>query len=218
MTVQQAISTFRIKLGAFANFDDDGLSDEAIYKLLSDAMSIVIERYKSKWHRISPWMWSSYGIKLVMVNSDFFECESIEHCTVLQSEQYIPEPLMARHKPLFKVYNGTEELVEYSTGNAYDDYLKTKPSWEIVNNKLRIYNNKILKAVTIKTIPYDFMRWASIQYCLPESNGDCMDLNTMEWPLMSDAKMQSMCQDLCLQSLGLTLNQLQQEPNANAPH
>ena len=217
MTIQEAISTFRIKLGAFANFDDDGLTDEGIYKLLSDAMSVVIERYKSRWNRISSWMWSSYGIKLIMVNSDFFPCEDIEHCTLLESELNIPEPLMARHKHLFKVYNGNEECPEYSTGNTFDDYLKTKPSWEIVNNKLRIHNNKTLKAITVKTIPYNFLEWEQIKYC-PSDTPDCWDLNSITWPLMSDSKMQSMCQDLCLQSLGLTLNQLQTEPNINAAH
>lgn len=218
MTVSEAISTFRLKLGAISAWDDDTqLSDQAIYKLLSDNMSIVINRYKEKWYRISNWMWSSYGIKLVMVNSDFFECEDISHCTILQSEQYIPEPLMARHKHLFKVYNGNEELPEYNSGNIFDDYLKTKPSWELVNGKLRIYNNKILKAVTIKTIPYNFLEWETIKYC-PSDAPDCYDLNQIIWPLMSDSKMQSMCQDLCLQSLGITLNQIQSNPNQNEAH
>lgn len=216
MTVQQAISTFRIKLGA-AGFEDDGISDEAIYKLLSDSMSIVISRYKEKFYKLSDWAWNTYGIKLVMTGADQFECEDIEHCILLSSELPIPEPIVSRNKHLFKVYNGNEELPEYHTSNIYDDYLKTKPSWEIVNNKLRIHNNKTLKAVTVKTIPANFLAWEAVKYCSPEST-DCYDLNNITWGLMADSKMQSMCQDLCLQSLGLKLNQLETEPNTNAQH
>lgn len=217
MTVQEAISTFRIKLGA-ASFDDDGLSDQAIFKLLSDSVAIVFTRYKDKWYKVSDWLWSTYGIELEMIGSDQFLCEDIDHCVVLQSVNRIPEPLMGRHKPMFKVYNGTEELPEYNSSNQFDDYLKTKPSWELVNGKLRIHNNKTLKAITVKTIAFNFLEWFDIQYCDHSYNSDCYDLSNIQWPLFSDAKMQGMATDMALQSLGLTLNQIQQQPNQNDAH
>lgn len=217
MTIQEAISTFRLKLGA-AQADDDGLSDQAIFKLLSDAMGIIFTRYRDRFYRVSEWMWSTYGIELQMVDADQFVCLDLEHCSLLESVNRIPEPIMSRNKHMFKVYNGKEELAEYNSGNQYDDYLKSKPSWELVNNKLRIHNNKTLKAVTVKTIAANFMEWFDIQYCDHSYEGDCFDLSTIQWPLFSDIKMQGLATDLALQSLGLTLNQLQTEPNINATH
>lgn len=214
MTVQEAISTFRLKLGAYA-YDDDKLSDQAIYKLLSDSFAIVFSRYKEKFYKISDWMWSTYGIELQMIGADQFPCVDIEHCQVLESVYSIPEPLMGRHKAMFKVYNGNEELIEYRSSNRFDDYLKDKMSWEIVNNKLRIHNNKVLKAITVKTIPFNFLEWGQIQYCSPDVE-DCYDLNNMQWPLMADSKMQGMAYDIALSSLGLLTNQLQ--TNTNASH
>ena len=218
MNVNQAISTFRLRLGAAGWDDDNQLSDEAIFKLLSDAMSVVFTRYKEKFYKISDWFWSTFGVKLQMVNADFFPCIDIAHCSILESVHEIPEPLMGRNRAMLKVYNGNTELPEYTHGSQYDEYLNSMPSWNIVNGKLRIYNNKTLKAITVKTIPYNFMSWFDKRYCEDTDTVECYDLDSMTWPLMADSKMQSVAYDIALQSLGLTLNQIQQEPNQNPAH
>ena len=219
MTVQEAISTFRLKLGATSAWEDDTqLSDQAIFKLISDSAAVVFSRYREKFYRISPWMYNKYGVKIQAVDEDFFPCEDIERCHVLQSVFEIPEPLMARHKPVFKVFNGHDELPEYSISNKYDDYLKNKPSWEITNNYLRIHNNKVLKAVTIQTIAADATAWVDKKYCPETDTVECFDLSEISMPILNDAKFSNMVYDLAFQSLGLTLNQLQTEPNQNASH
>ena len=216
MTINQAISTFRLRL---ARWDDDfSLQDEAIFKLLSDSMAIVFTRYKDKWNLVSEWMYSTYGVKLQMVGADMFPCEDIEHCTLLESVHTIPEPLMGRNTHMFRVYNGNTELPRYTGANEFDEYLKNKPSWNIVNGKLRIYNNKMLKAVTVKTIPYNIMEWYDKQYCPSTDTVECWNLDEMVWPLFADPKMQGMCMDLALQQLGFNLQKLENQNGENPQH
>lgn len=213
MKIDEAIGMLRIRLGN-AGFDDDGsISDQAAFKLISDACAIVFSRYREKYFRISPWMYSKYGVKIESVDEDFFPCEDIERCHVLQSVFEIPEPLMSRNKPMFHVYNGKTELPEYHYSNKYDNIYSDKPSWEVVNNKLRIHNNKTLKAVIVETIPADATAWFDKKYCPETETIECFDLSTISIPLLSDGKFSGMVYDICLQQLNLPIQEGEKNPS-----
>jgi hypothetical protein len=212
MKISEAISLLRIRLGSMG-YDDDQLSDEACFKLISDSAAIVFHRYRERYFAISPWMYSTYGIKLEMVDEDFFPCEDIERCKVLQSVFNIPEPLMSRNSPLIKVYQGKKEIVEYSSSNKYDELLSTKASWEVVNQKLRIHNTTNLKGIIVKTIPLNVMDWYDKKYC-PETNTvECFDLDEIEMPLLNDGKFSGMCYDIVLQQLNIPLQEGEKNPS-----
>lgn len=216
MTISEAISTLR---GKIRTYDDDSIwQDEYLYNVLLDATSVVFSRYKEKWYKISDLSFDTYGVKLQMVGADQFPCEDIEHCLVLESVFNIPTPLVSRNRLMLKVYSGNMELPQYNSANVYDDYLKDKPSWEFVNGKLRIHNNKKLKAITVKTIPSNPMEWIDKKYC-PETNTiEYFDLDSLTFNLLADRKFAMMSYDLALQALGIHAQEIIQEKNVNAQH
>lgn len=214
MTVKEAIGILKSKLAEAKGFDDDSIlsSEEYLYQQLINAAAVVFSRYKEKYFKVSDFSFSTFGVKLQMVGEDMFTCVTdIEHCTVLESVTEIPESLVSRNRLMLQVFNGKRELPQYHPSNQYDEYLKEKPSWEIVNRKIRIHGTKLLSAVTVRTIPVDPVAWLDKQYC---SNGlpECYDLNTIPFNLLADRKFASMTFDLALQSLGAALNEGEQNP------
>lgn len=213
MKISEAISLLRIRLGS-VGYDDDGLQDEALFKMISDAAAIVFHRYRERYFAISPWMYSTYGIKLEMLDGDFFPCEDLpDRCQVLQSVFNIPESLMSRNRPLFKVIYKNKELPEYHPTNVYDDSLKNKPSWEIVNQKLRIHSKTKLKGIVVKTIPAIITEWYDKSYCEETDTVECFDLDTMEMPLMNDSKFSGMVYDIVLQQLNIPFQEGEKNPS-----
>lgn len=213
MKISEAISLLRIRLG-YAGYDDDNvITDEAAFKLISDSAAIVFNRYRERYYTISPWMYSTYGVKLEMIDEDFFPCEDIERCKILQSTFTIPEPLMSRNIPILQVWDGKKQLIEYHPSNKYDDLLSKNPSWEIVNQKLRIHNKKTLKGITVKTIPANIVDWYDKKYCADTNTIECFDLDEMEMPLMNDAKFSGMVYDIILQQLNIPIQEGEKNPS-----
>lgn len=215
MTINEAISRLKSKLGE-RGYDDDSLqTDESLYNIIVDSAAVVFSRYKEKYYKISDFMFNTYGVKLKQVPEDMFPCEDFEHCTVWESEFEIPESMVSRHKLMFKVYKGKEELPEYRSSNIYDDSLKTKPSWEIFNGKLRIHNvTGKLKGVTIKTIPANVMEWLDKKYCPDTDTVECYNLDSLKLNLLADRKFSSMTFELALKEFEVILN----EPERNQAH
>lgn len=215
MTIGEAISVIRMRLGNIVGYDPDNvLPDEALFKLISDAGAIVFSRYREKYFAISPWMYSTFGIKMQMVNSDMFPCEDIEHCALLESEHTIPEAIMSRNRPVIKVKVGDKEIEPWHQANYLDEYLKDQPSWEIVNSKLRIHNNTTLKGITIKTIPANITEWYDKKYCPDTETVECFNLDELEFPLMSDPKFSGMVYDMVINWIIFP----NQEGNQNPAH
>lgn len=212
MTVKEAISTLRSRLQE-KGFDEDSTlsSEEYLYQCIINAAAVVFSRYKERYFKISDFMFDTYGIKLQMIGEDMFPCIDIEHCMVLESVYEIPEPLVSRNRLMLQVYNGKQELAEFKPSNKYDEFLKDKPSWSVVNRKLRIHNSKTLAAVTVKTIPADPVAWLDKQYC-SEGLPECYNLDTIPFNVLNDRKFASMTFDLALQSLGINLDEGEQNP------
>lgn len=217
MTINEAISALRYKISLY---DDDSiiLSEQALYNIIIANAAIVISRYAEKGFKLSDFLFTTYGVKLQMVDSDFFPCIDMERCQHLQSEFTIPEPLTVRNRLLFKVnWRGTE-LPKYSSANEFDDIKSSTPSWEIVNQKLRIRNTKVLKGVEIKGIWRNEIEWLDKKYCVDTDTVECYSLDEMQLTALNDPKMFEMCMSLCLQSLGLNLQKIAQGENQNQAH
>ena len=213
MKINEIISLFKGQLGAVGYEDNRVHSDEYWFNKLSTNMAIVVDRYKSKFAKLSDSMFSTYGVKLIPIGEDMFPCTDIEHCVVLESEYELPDALVGRNGLLLKVLNNKKELPPYNPANKYDDTLKNLPSWEIVNRKLRIHNNKTLKAITVRGLWHNDLDWIGKQYC-NDTTPECLSLDKISSPLFADPKMREMCFSLTLQSMGYVLNQLNQ-PNSN---
>jgi hypothetical protein len=216
MNINKAVSALRLKI---SQYDDDTiLQDEALYEIIIANAAIVISRYSDKGFKLSDFLFTTYGVKLQMVDSDFFPCETLDRCRLLESVFNIPTPLVARNRIQFKVnWNGTE-LPRYNSANEYDDIKKSVPSWEIANQKLRIRNIKTLKGIEVKGIWYNEMEWFDKKYCPDTETVECFNLDEIIIPALSDGKMFEMCMSLCLQSLGLNLQKIQQGENQNQAH
>lgn len=208
MTIGEHISNIRIKLGQLGIADNDTLfTDQYLYSQLNLASATIISRLTDSFKKLSDWMWTAYPVPLIEVNKDLYSCEDIpDRCKVLESTFTIPKALTARNKMLFKVMTNTEVLAE---GNPsilqYDPIKADKPSWEIFNGKLRVYNNKVLRAITVKGIFADPLEWKTKNYC--GSNIDeCYDLSNEYYPL-TEEKYMLMAYDLVVQGLSIPLQQ-----------
>lgn len=213
MTIAEAISKLRTSL---LIYDDDAVSysDEYLYSLLIDAGSIVVSRISKKFNKLPDWLWSTFPVKLEKVDSDFFPCEDIQHCKVLQSTFTIPTTLTGRNRTLLKVYNGNVELDPYEPSNEFDPILSNKPSYEIVNNYLRIHNNKKLKGVVVKGIFSDIMEWQNKKYCEDTDTVKCYNLEEIDFPLYGNPEYTMMAFDLIYKRLNIQLPEnIENQPN-----
>jgi hypothetical protein len=205
-TIGSEIAKLKLKLASLGYDDDNVLaSDEALYNLLNDAGAIIYKRIRDKFNKIPDYMYSTFGVKLTEVNEDVYACEDIpDRCKILESEFELPLVLYGRNTTSLKVYAGKQELSQYSVANQYDDYLSTRPSYAIQNRRLRIYNDKVLKAVTVKAVWADILDWADKQYC-DGVEVECLDLLDLPFPLYSNPEYTSMAHDVIIQSLNLTI-------------
>ncbi len=216
MIINKAISMFRLKLSLWD--DDSKWTDEALYEVIINNAAITLSRYIEKGFKMSPLMWSTYGIKLQMVNADMFPCEDIEHCKLLESTFTIPDFLMARNTPLFRVMYKGSELPSYSSSNQFNPIKSTLPSWEVVNQKLRIHNLKTLKGIEVKGIWTNELDWLEKKYCPSTETVECYDLDSLNIAPLSDVKFREMTFTLCLQSLGFAAERIAQGQNENSSH
>lgn len=213
MTVGEHISNIRIRIGQKAVDDDSSFTDEFLYSQLNLATAIVVSRIAKSFNKLNDFLWTRWPVPLVVVNKDLFECENIpERCTVLESSWPIPLPLTGRNKMHFKVFAGEEIDSGHPSITQYDPVKANKPSWEIVNRKLRIYGTKVLKGVEVRGIFLDPLSWKDHNYCGTEEY-DCLDLNKEFYPLTTPEH-QQMAYDIVLQGLGIPL----QEPDQNQAH
>jgi len=212
-TIGEHISNIRVRLGN-AGFDDDGLSDQFLYSQLNLASAIIVSRVTNSHKKLSDWCWTTYPVPLVEVNKDLYSCETIpERCRVLESTFEIPKALTARNKMLFKVYTNSEMLSEGNPSILQFDPIKAgKASWEIFNGKLRIYNNRVLRAIEVKGVWADPIAWKTKNYCGTELD-ECLDFNSEYYPLTVE-EYQQMAYDIVLQGLGIPL----QQETKNNPH
>jgi len=216
-TIGSEISKLRNKLSNTVGFDDDNLlaSEELLYALLNDAGAIIYKRIKNSWNKIPDFMFSKYPVGLEEANEDVYACEDIpERCKILESVFTIPLPLYGRNKSSMRVYSNHVELPPYSTSNKYDSILSNMASYKIVNDKLRIYNNKVLKAVEVEGVWSDIMDWQTKKYCPSTDTTECYNLNELAYPLYSNPEYSSMAHEIIIKSLGITLN----EGNQNQSH
>lgn len=213
MTISQAIGKLRNDL---ENWDDDAVqyTDEYLYSLLNDAGAIVTSRITNRFNKIPEWMWSTFAVPLELANEDFFPCEDIEHCQILQSTYTLPEPLTGRNSSLFKVYVGSTEAIPYNVSNSYDPIFKGKPQYEIVNSYLRLYNvSKTLKGVKVKGIFADIMEWQDRHYCEQDAVV-CYDLDSIQFPLYKNPEYTQMAFDLIFQRLNISVPpNIENQPN-----
>lgn len=213
-TIGSEISKIRGKLGSLG-FDDDGKSDHYYYGLLNDAGAIIYRRIKNNWNKIPDEMYSRYPVGLAEANEDIYACEDIpERCKILESVFTLPLTLYGRNKSSIKVFSGKTELPPYHSSNKYDDILSDLPSYKIVNNKLRIYNKNILKAVEVEAVWADVMDWHTRKYCPDTNTVECFDLNELYYPLYSNPEYASMAHDIIINSLKLPIS----EDNQNQAH
>lgn len=206
-TIGEQISKLKVKLISMGYEDDHVLSsDELLYGLLNDAGAIVYKRVKDKFMKVPDFMFTRYGVRLTEANEDVYSCEDIpDRCKILESDFELPLSLYGRNKNSLKVYSGHQELPLYNPSNQYDPYLSSLPSYKIQNGKLRVYNNKILKAVDVEAVWHDPIKWLPYKYCQDTDTVECYDLNEIAYPLYSNPEYVSMAHDIILQSLQLTI-------------
>ena len=216
-TIGEQISKLKSKLISLGYDDDHVLSsDELLYGLLNDAGAIIHKRIKDKYYKIPATMVTRYGVRLVEANEDIYICEDIEgRCKILESEFELPLPLYGRTKTSMKVFSGQKELPLYNSAQQFDPLLSSTAGYKIQNGKLRIYNNKILKAVDVEAVWHDPIKWLPFKYCQDTDTIECYDLNEIFYPLYSNPEYTSMAHDIIAESLKLTIQNL---PNQNQAH
>ena len=140
--------------------DDSIYSDKYLYKKLLDARSVLLKRELDKHRMVSDFNFMT--LCLSMVPGVPVECGCTDlQCKVLVSEQELPKSLQNKYSLFLKVMDGDyNELPKgTSTTSKYLKYYKTlkkKTSWDIINNKLVVYNADFrIKSFIVKILPED---------------------------------------------------------------
>ena len=194
-TIAAHVDDLRIQLRQTS--DDSIYSDKYLYKKLLDARSILLKRELDKHRLVSDF---NYLTMCLAVEPGVpVECGCIDlQCKVLVSTQELPKSFQNKYSMLMSVLDGNyNELPKgNSTKSKYFKYYKTlkkKSSWDIVNNKLVIYNADFrIKSFIVKMMPEDPLELASYTYsntCGCESDvatpTPCFDIKTSNFPIDS---------------------------------
>lgn len=218
MTIEDAISFFRLRLGSFE--DDSKYSDRFLYDTLKNAAAIVFSRLESSGKPIPKTFWSTYYVILKKVKDNECLPEHLQ-CDVFETPFDIPDFFNGRKTRYFRViYNG-KDLPYYDPSLREHFLFKNTPMWEIYNGKLRIYSSYPVYGVYVKGIFTDNAAWFDKMCSVSSGNddngengengengdspgGDILapcDVMTMKFPLLSDSSYKDMIFKVAEESL-----------------
>tara|TARA_R110000765_G_scaffold57194_2_gene112368 strand:+ start:1437 stop:2138 length:702 start_codon:yes stop_codon:yes gene_type:complete len=177
--------------------DDSIYTDKYLYKKILDARSVLIKRELDKHRLLSDFNYNTICMNVVPGVPVECGCSDLQ-CKVLVSTIELPKPLQNKYSLFLKVYDGAYNEIPKgdSTKSKFFKYyrtLKNKSSWDIVNNKLVIYNADFrIKSFIVKLVPEDPAELADYVYnnacgCDTVAGADipCFDVETSNFPLDS---------------------------------
>tara|TARA_R110002167_G_scaffold359085_2_gene575503 strand:+ start:1319 stop:2017 length:699 start_codon:yes stop_codon:yes gene_type:complete len=176
--------------------DDSIYTDKYLYKKILDARSMLLKRELDKHKLISDFNYMTICMNVVPGVPVECGCSDLQ-CKVLVSTLELPKPLQNKFTLFLKVYDGNYDEIPKgdSTKSKFFKYYKTlknKSSWDIVNNKLVIYNADFrIKSFIVKLIPEDPAELADYTYtstCGCDTTGvdvPCFNVLTSDFPLDS---------------------------------
>jgi hypothetical protein len=177
--------------------DDTIYSDKYLYKKILDARSVLVKRELDKHKLISDFNYNTICLSVAPGVPIDCGCTDLQ-CKVLVSDQTLPKPLQNKYALFIKVYDGSyNELPKGGmTTSKFFKYFKTlknKNSWDIVNNKLVIYNadlrNKTFIVKILAEDPVELADYTYINSCGCDDVGEtpvtCFDPATSNFPIDS---------------------------------
>ncbi len=205
-------------------YDDDSVlsSDKALYYLLNDAGAIIFKRIADKGNKIPDFFYARFPVPLEPANLDTFgDCEDIPgRVRVFKSKFSIPHPLEKGHISTLRVYSMDRTLPRYTPYNKYDTALKSKFSWDIINDYLLLFcpsNIKVLKGVEVEAVWGDIIQWQEKKYCEEADIIEVYSLDEIPFPIYRSPSYNLMAHDLVLQTLRLPIN-VEAEDRPNSAH
>lgn len=192
-TIAQHVGVIRTLIKEHS--DDSLYSDQFLFELFKNGAKKLQYQKLRRWDHLSEWNRSRYCIKLEKAKSHNCECVAVG-CDVLKSVHKIPKPLTNRDRDMIKVFDLNGNRIDQVTTQEQIDNMsdpsgikQKRTSFEIVNQRVVIYNNLELKAVEVEEIAEDETQWAGIKLCDSEgneTNQDCFNIQTSDYPLDSE--------------------------------
>jgi len=194
-TIAAHIDDLRILLRQTS--DDSIYSDKYLYKKLLDARAELLRREIDKHKLISDFNFITMCLNVIPGVPLECGCSDLQ-CKVLVSTQTLPKPLQNKYSLFLKIYDGNFNEIPKgdSTTSKFFKYYKTlkkKTSWDIINNKLVIYNSDLrIKNFIVKTLPEDPLELSNYTYTntcgceiIQTEGTPCFDILTSNFPIDS---------------------------------
>lgn len=202
MTIGEQISVIQTILKN--NHQSTRYPDALIYTMIKDARAYLLKQNADSNKNISKTNWQTICVPLIKSKND---CECFEgDCEYLQSD-IIAGVISKYGKPFIKVATFDGDEIPYVSPTIADKvkyykHLSNKTVYSLINNKIRIYNNFLLKCVVVHAVFEDPLEIDGLLNV--DSNGnetsDCaFDKNTSSYPL--DASLAAAVRDIIYKEL-----------------
>lgn len=200
------------------NSDDVDFSDEFLYDMLSDARVELLDRKAKSFQKMGNSNWQTICVPLELATYHDCDCIAVG-CEVLKSTIDLPSVISYRNKPAMSVTDLAGNTVHrFSMRDKsfmqYSKVLSQGPSWDIINNKLVIFNDLYKEMVLVKGIFNNPFSVSQIETCLSEDGTvPCYDPYTEPFPL--EPSFNEAMYKIVSNNLGLSMR-VQEDENNNA--
>jgi hypothetical protein len=188
MTIGELISTIQTVLKN--NHQSTRYPDSMIYTLIKDARAELLRQSMESSKNISKFNWQTFCLPLTPT-TNIFDCGCFEDdCELLQTSA-IPSTISKGGKSLLKVLNFSGDQISYTPIIRVSDlkhtkHFKNKTVYTLVNDKITIYNNNLLKCIVIQGVFEDPLELDGLINVDGDGNptGQCIfDKNTSDFPM-----------------------------------
>lgn len=202
MILNRHISRLRFLLEKYDS--DTYYGDQKLAELFLSTRAKVIGQRLRKFNTPNSQDFNTFCIELEEALSH--ECGCVTHgCTVLKSKHTLPEYIKGRDATTLTTLTLGNSKINYTKEedyelSQYNDIIKDKPLYSIVNNRLIIWNNVKYPAVQLRAIWRNILDWTDIQYC---ADDDCP--NPYEIDIIVDVDLENDIYKMILKDLGFTI-------------
>jgi len=172
MRIGEAVSTLRVLIKEVS--DDSNYTDSFLWSMIATCKNP--EKLDVPHNR------SMFCIELIPAKAHNCACVSDTGCNILVSKYTIPKVVNNGYKDLMTVSDLGGNTFGYSTETellySKFDPIKSKATrWNLINDRLQIYNNLTLPIVRLNGLWENIIEWADIQYC---GSNPCLDVYDMD--------------------------------------
>lgn len=195
MILEEAIQRVQSLYSAGVQSRSSRLSSRHIYSALCSARGTLLRQQLNKGQAPTQWTYTPLPcIELIKASAHECDCIPAAGCVILRTKYKLPRPINTARGSAIQYVTSLDGSISFDTNvsfstNKYRDgnkFTSKKPAFFIKNQYGFITVRKMLAALTISMIPYDFLEARNFPSLCPCADCECQDIMKLEFPFDGD--------------------------------